>query len=422
MSRSGYASGTTVGAAFMLPPGSVSPRLPCRQVPVGCDLLARRQTVCYDPFALYENGIDSLNIAYMGKSGNGKSSSIKTFIRRMLCVPELLPAGTYRKRRAVIADVKGEYAALTRSFGCEPVVLGHGACFNPLDERFTEQQQLAILGNFLDLLLGRRMSDFEHECVSQAYEQARKAWDRIHPFVLDDVRRALLTLTDDFIVSTLRPKEVVNPTAADLSFALKRLITGPLRGMFDGPTTPALNWSGQIIDITVAAEYRTSNHQLVYQLLVSCLAVWLDRAWHSEEDHVDFFVCDETWDLVKVPQFALLLQTSSKLGRSTGVSVVVAFQGPSDTKSAGNVGDVQVAMAARLLEDVETFFLFKMSRSDADMLRGPAGLTDDDVNHITELGPHQCLLVVGAGQQRRRFLIQHRLTPDEVPLVNSNRR
>lgn len=422
MPKAGLAAGTTVGAAFMLPPGSVSPRLPCRQVPVGSDLLARRQTVYYDQFALYENGVDSLNVAYMGKSGNGKSSSIKTHLRRMLCVPELLPDGTYRKRRAVVADVKGEYAALTRSFGCEPVALGHGACFNPLDERLTDQQQLAILENFLDLLLVRRMSDFERECVSAAYDQARKAWDRTRPFVIDDVRRALLTLTDDFIATTLRPKEVVNPAAADLSFALKRLITGPLRGMFDGPTTPALNWSGQIIDITVAPDYRTANHQLVYQLLVVCLAVWLERAWHSEDDHVDFFVCDETWDLVKVPQFALLLQTSSKLGRSSGVSVMVAFQGPSDTKSAGNVGDVQVAMAARLLEDVETFFLFKMSRSDADMLRGPAGLTDEDVDHIQQLAPHHCLLVVGTGQQRRRFLIEHRRTPDEVPLTNSNPR
>lgn len=420
MPRAGVAAGTTVSAAFILPPHSIPQSLPCRQVPIGDDLLSRRETVHYDNFALYQNGIDSLNIAFIGKIGHGKSALMKTYLERMLLLPERLADGTVRLRRAVIADVKGEYRRLAELFDCQPVVLGHSECFNPFDDRLSEQQQLAILENFLSLLLDRVLTPFERECVSGAYEQARTTRDPGRPFVLDDVRRALMTLSDEFVATTLRHRDAVNPVAADLAFALKQLTTGSLRGMFDGPTTTALNWSGQIIDITVAPDYLTSNHQLVYQLLVVCLAVWLERAWRSPVDHVDFFVCDEAWDLVKVRQFAQQLQSSSKLGRSRGLSVMVAFHGPSDARSAGNVGEAQVAMAERLLEDVDTFFLFKMSRDDANLLRGVAQLTDADVDTITELDPHQYLLVLGTGAKRRRFLILHRVTADEMDLVDSD--
>jgi hypothetical protein len=157
--------------------------------------------------------------------------------------------------------------------------------------------------------------------------------------------------------------------------------------------------------------------------MVVCVAVWLDQAWQAIDpaERVDFFVCDEVWDLVKVRQFAQQLQESTKLGRSRGLCVLIAFHGPTDFRSAGNVGEAQVEMAERLLKDMDTFFLFRMSEDDAKLLRGIVKLTDEDIETIENLEPHQFLVVLGSGSSRRRFLVLHRINEAERLMVDTDR-
>ena len=88
MPRAGLTSGTTYSASFILPPHSVPVSLPCRQVPIGDNLLNRLETVNYDPFELYPGFIRNRNLAFIGDVGNGKSASMKTFLERMLLLPE----------------------------------------------------------------------------------------------------------------------------------------------------------------------------------------------------------------------------------------------------------------------------------------------------------------------------------------------
>jgi hypothetical protein len=399
------------------------------------------ETVNYDPFALYPGFIRNRNLAFIGDVGNGKSASMKTFLERMLLLPERvgIDPGTSRwvtrKRRAVIIDRKGEYKRLTAQFGCRPVVLGHGECINPFDSRLSDQQQLAVLESFLRLLLDRSLSPFELKCVEAAYGQARQAWtlsrsmetspsDAPHQhFLLSHVRHALMRLSDEFVQDSLHSRQEVDHTASELAFALDQLLTGSQRGMFDGPTTAALDWRGQIVDIVVHPDYLTGNRHLIYQLMVVCVAVWLDQAWQAVDpvERVDFFVCDEVWDLVKVRQFAEQLQESTKLGRSRGLCVLIAFHGPTDFRSAGNVGEAQVEMAERLLKDMDSFFLFRMSEDDAKLLRGIVKLTDEDIDTIENLEPHQFLLVLGSGSSRRRFLVLHRINEVEKLMVDTDR-
>jgi hypothetical protein len=439
--RAGLTSGTTYSASFILPPHTVPSSLPCLQVPIGDNLLNRLETVNYDPFELYPSFIRNRNLAFIGDVGNGKSASMKTFLERMLLLPERVgldpDSGQWmtRKRRAVIIDRKGEYKRLTAQFGCRPVVLGHGECINPFDSRLSEQQQLAVLESFLRLLLDRPLSPFEMKCVESAYDQARGAWTasrtmlpppgqvRQEHFLLANVRHALMHLSDEFVVESLHTRQEVDHTASELAFALDQLLTGSQRGMFDGPTTTALDWQGQVVDIVVHPDYLTGNRHLIYQLMVVCVAVWLDQAWQAVDaaKRVDFFVCDEVWDLVKVRQFAEQLQESTKLGRSRGLCVLIAFHGPTDFRSAGNLGEAQVEMAERLLKDMDSFFLFRMSEDDAKLLRGIVKLTDEDIDTIENLEPHQFLLVLGSGSSRRRFLVLHRINEVEKLMVDTDR-
>lgn len=426
----GRTRGTADSASFVMPAFAVGAAPTYRQVPVGIDRFSG-ETVYLDPFRLYHHGLESLNVAFIGAVGNGKSSLMKTFLERMLRVRERLTDGTYRKRRAVIIDRKivkgrGEYHRLAEVFDCHPLTLGHGQCLNPLDERLTDQQQLSVLEGFLLLLLGRPLTSLERKCARGAYAQARRDWrlllvgpDGTRPFLLADVHGALMHLASDFIESTLHPASEVKKAAAELAFALEDLMDGgSLRGLFDGPTT-AIDWTGQVIDVTIHPDYLVSNRQLVYDLLTTCLAVWLDRAWQSVDpaERVDFFVVDEAWDAQKARHFAEALQDATKLGRSRGLCAMLALHGASDVRSAGD----QEEIATRALEEVETYCLFRQSAKDANLLREVAGLTDDDVKLLESLDPHCFLLVVGSGLARRRFLVDHVITDDERTMVDSDR-
>jgi type IV secretory pathway VirB4 component len=441
MPRAGLTSATTYSASLILPPHSVPLTLPCRQVPIGDNLLNRLETVNYDPFALYPEFIRNRNLAFIGDVGNGKSASMKTFLERMLLLPERLGHDAEtghpitRRRRAVIIDRKGEYKRLAEQFDCQPAVLGHGKCINPFDARLSEQQQLAVLESFLRLLLDRVLTPFEVKCLEGAYNHARQRWTaalreppppgqtRREHFLLVDVRHALMQLPEDFVRDSLHSRLEVDHTASELAFALDQLLTGSQRGMFDGPTTDALDWRGQVVDIVVHPDYLTGNRHLIYQLMVVCVAVWLDQAWQAVDanERVDFFVCDEVWDHVKVRQFAEQLQECTKLGRSRGLCVLIAFHGPTDFRSAGDHGQAQVEMAERLLKDIDSFFLFRMSEDDALLLRGIVRLTDDDIETIQTMEPHQFLLVLGSGSSRRRFLVLHRITEAEREMVDTDR-
>jgi hypothetical protein len=89
--------------------------------------------------------------------------------------------------------------------------------------------------------------------------------------------------------------------------------------------------------------------------------------------------------------------------------------------TSGDHGQAQVEMAERLLKDMDSFFLFRMSEDDALLLRGIVRLTDDDIETIQTMEPHQFLLVLGSGSSRRRFLVLHRITDAELEMVDTDR-
>ena len=91
---------------------------------VGRDLLG--STFGYDPFELYRSGfLTNPNMVVIGQIGRGKSAFVKTYLWRMAVFG----------RRAWVVDPKGEYGALARAWGVEPVALRPGGPIrlNPLD-------------------------------------------------------------------------------------------------------------------------------------------------------------------------------------------------------------------------------------------------------------------------------------------------
>src|SRR5271166_1553797 len=110
-----------LGAVY---PFASEPGLGVDGVLVGRDLLGG--AFAYDPFALYRRGVlTNPNMVVVGQIGRGKSAFVKTYLWRQAAFG----------RRAWVVDPKGEYGALARAWGVEPLRLRPGGAIrlNPLD-------------------------------------------------------------------------------------------------------------------------------------------------------------------------------------------------------------------------------------------------------------------------------------------------
>ena len=145
-----------------------------RGVLVGRDLLGT--TFFYDPFELYRSGfLTNPNMVVIGQIGRGKSAFVKTYLWRLAVFG----------KRAWVVDPKGEYGALARAWGVEPVALRPGGSIrlNPLDavptasgvgtnEEDVARQRCELLASLSAASLGRPLLPTERSALDLAVVDA----------------------------------------------------------------------------------------------------------------------------------------------------------------------------------------------------------------------------------------------------------
>ncbi len=148
-----------------------------RGVLVGRDLLGAR--FFYDPFELYRSGfLTNPNMVVIGQIGRGKSAFVKTYLWRLAVYG----------RRAWVVDPKGEYGALARAWGVEPVALRPGGSIrlNPLDavpttpgfgtdDEDVARQRCELLASLSAASLGRPLLPTERSALDLAVAGASSA-------------------------------------------------------------------------------------------------------------------------------------------------------------------------------------------------------------------------------------------------------
>ena len=263
-------AGTTFQMAGLFPFGAGS-GAPAFGVPVGRHVRSH-EVVCCDPFAWHEAGlVTNLGMMVMGAPGVGKTSLAKRIIRGLMaCGVSAL----------VLGDPKGEYVRITRSAGGQVIRVGRGLDrINPLDagpldaalERMTGLARDAMLaevrGQRLNTLLAlcalvRRdgLADWEAAVLGAAVDllTARQADD-----AADGVRRPDPTIPDVLAVLAAGVPPLVDAAqvTADrfhaettpLRRTLYGLVEGPLKGVFDGPTTTPLDLDAPIVCVDLSA-------------------------------------------------------------------------------------------------------------------------------------------------------------------------
>ena len=376
-----------------------------RGVFIGRD--ASGEAFCYDPWVLYGDGLlDDPNVIVLGKLGQGKSALVKTLLWRMLLFG----------RRAFVLDVKREYGPLCRAVGVEPISLIPGGTLrlNPLASRPEEHAQVELLRAVTITAIGGPLTQVESGALREALHAVRRS--PVAEPSLPDIAALLFSPVPEMAE---RLRTTVDGLAADVrraALALQDLCEGPLRGMFDGPTTSGLDLDSRLVVLDLHA-VRDSP---AVGILMACATAWMSAllARMAERPGRERLinVADESWKIIQHTGLGEWFQSNFKLARQFGVMNLVVLHKLADLQAVGDAGSRAARIAEGLIADASTRVVYHQDEGQVDTTRALLGLSQSEAQLLSRLWAGQALWRVGS----RSFVVQHHRSRLEAGLTNTD--
>lgn len=367
----------------------------------------------FDPWEAYARGaIGGPNMLVVGQLGRGKSALLKTYIARQRIFG----------REAWVLDPKGEFAPLARALGGSVIALSPGGSvrLNALSSRMGREGQLSLLRSVTAAALRRELSPEEDAGLRVALGDAsEEGAEPTLPAVVAALLHPTAEMGKGLAMSTEALAEAVRPAA----LALQRLCEGDLCGMFDGPTSPGLDLDAPLVVLDLSAVQDSD----ALGILMACAAAWLqgvvfERKQAAEAGEGDgaklIIAADEVWRMAAHLGVAEWLQGSFKLCRANGVQNLIAAHRFSDFGAAGAAGSREARIAEGLIADADIKVIFAQPPDQIPALRNQGGLSATEAEVVQMLRRWEALWIVG----RRSFLVQHRVSSFELPLIETDAR
>jgi len=362
---------------------------------------------CYDPWVLYGDGtLDDPNAIVLGKLGQGKSALVKTLLWRMLLFG----------RRAFVLDVKREYGPLCQAVGVAPVSLEPGGSIrlNPLASRPEERAQLELLRAVAVTAIGGPLTQVEAAGLREALHALRASG--VAEPTLPQIARVLFDPGADMAERLRTSPERLAHDVRRAALALQDLCEGPLKGMFDGPTTPGLDLDAKL---TVLDLHAVKDSPAV-GILMACATAWMSAllARMAERPGRERLinVADESWKIVQHTGLGEWFQSNFKLARQFGVMNLVVLHKLADLSAAGDAGSRAARIAEGLVADASTRIVYHQDESQVPLTRSLLGLSENEARLISMLSAGQALWRVGS----RSFVVQHYRSRIETRFTNTD--
>jgi type IV secretory pathway VirB4 component len=362
---------------------------------------------CFDPWVLYGDGVlDDPNVIVLGKLGQGKSALVKTLLWRMLLFG----------RRAFVLDVKREYGPLCQAAGVTPISLvpGAGVRLNPLASRPEEHAQLELLRAVTVTALGGALTQVEAAALREALRTVR-ARGQGEP----TLPQIAAVLFEPVAEMAERLQTTIGELAVDArraALALQDLCEGPLRGMFDGPTTTGLDLDAKLLVLDLHA-VRDSP---AVGILMACATAWISALLARTAERPGrerlINVADESWKIVQHAGLGEWFQSNFKLARQFGVMNLVVLHKLADLQAAGDAGSRAARIAEGLAADASTRIVYHQDESQVPLTRTLLGLSRSEADLLSMLSAGQALWRVGA----RSFVVQHHRSRLEASLTDTD--
>ncbi|HEV2360535.1 MAG TPA: hypothetical protein VGS21_02420, partial [Acidimicrobiales bacterium] len=263
--------------------------------------------------------------------------------------------------------------------------------------------------------LGRRLTPAERTAVELALGSAAlRSAGRGRSPTIPDVVAALLAPEADVARDVGSSAAELRADGRDVGLELRRFVTGDVRGMFDGDTSPGVSTDGQIVVLDLSAVY----HSPALGALMTCAAAWLQSSISARGSAKTIVVVDEAWAVLADVAVGRWLQSSWKLSRALGVANVAVLHRPSDLRAAGAEGSEQARLAEGLLADTETFVLYAQPPGEVAAARELLGLGATEEALLPRLGRGVALWRI----RGRPYLVRHLLAPEERAIVDTDQR
>lgn len=356
--------------------------------------------VFHDPIEGYrDKNVGSPNCVSIGDVGFGKSSFSKTWITM-----RNLTLG----RRVVIVDKKmqtagdtdgeheGEYAALARGLGVEPIRFtgeAGGLRINPLDPVITGSDRLTashtdLLKAILEEVIGESLSAEERKALRVARDAAvTRAHEAGRIATIHDVTLYLLQPDEEIVGQQLGHYGVEEYAAwgRRVGFALEECIEGELAGLIDGETSEEIRVNAGLTVFDISA---LPDSGPAVPVVMAIINTWLRSTLLKQKSAVPtFFVVEEGWHLVE-GSFAKVSQQNTKKSRGLALSTVTNYQHLSDVPAD--------SPAIATIKEAGTIALFRQARrEDAEACQRLFGLPPSSIDLMMNLEQGCCLMKIG---------------------------
>ncbi|MBX7070133.1 MAG: ATP-binding protein [Microthrixaceae bacterium] len=366
----------------------------------------------FDPFEAYAAGIvTNPNMLIAGEPGVGKSATTKTFIHRSV--------GVFG-RWAAVADPKGEYRPLAESLGMTVIKLHPGGTsrINPLDpgpnppSDPTEgvRRQADMLATLLGTVLRRDLSPVEDAVLSGAVQHLNRHGPGVP--TLADVVALTVAPTPEMVPTTVDASDLARSVEA-IPYALGKLLDRSMRGMFDGPTNVAIDWSGPGLVIDLSAVHHDSE---ALTLVLVATTAWLQNLMATPGGPRRLQVLDEAWALLGTERTSKYLQACWKLSRSYGVANLAIVHRLSDLRSQTDDGTAASKVSMGLLADTQTRVLFRQSTDQVAEAGALLGLTSTEAQLLPRLVKGRALWKVAG----RSAVVAHTIGAHEKAMCDTD--
>jgi type IV secretory pathway VirB4 component len=398
-------------------PAVAEPGLGAEGVYIGRDM--HGSSFVYDPWILYAQGaLNDANMLVVGRPGYGKSALLKTWMWRARVFG----------RTCEIIDPKSEYEPLIRAMGGVVLRLapGGGTRLNPLERIGPRELREGLLEAIASATLARPLAQVEAVGLAGALAAADRNRDG-REVCLPDVITQLRQPPDELAAQLATTRREAQLELRESALALQRLCDGPLRGMFDAPTTAAEQvWDapGVCLDLSALGP-QPAGGNLAVAIVMVCASAFLDakrtqRAEaardHGREPQKTIRVNDEAWRALPIAGLGDYFQAAFKLSRQTGVQHALALHRISDLRAAGDEGSRQQRLAEGLLADASTAIVYRQHPQEVPLTAEALGLSSTARERIARLPPGVALWCVGG----RCFEVRHLLSDREWELIDTD--
>lgn len=366
--------------------------LPPRGVPVGRDVLTG-ELVCIDPSGWTGKLTTNPGVWVMSQPGAGKSALVKR-----VC----LVYSAFGFMPCVPGDVKGEYSDLIRELGGSVVRIGDGVGrLNPLDSgplkgrvhTLPVERREALLdvlnGRRLETLvallatkhgLGRAPNEIERSALDTSVQVASAAQESGNDPIVSDVVRVLRAAPEELRTKLAAEGERYQDLTRSVVAGLDNLIGGPLKGLFDGPTTTPLDISAPAVSVDISA-LRARGNDVVSAGMIATWAYTYSAIDSARSiglmDRSLVLPMDEMWRALRSgPGLVDAMDAISRLNRTTNDVTIYVTHSLLDVEALPTETDR--AKARGLMDRCDTWVIGASSEEELRRVTGKRSLTEQE--------------------------------------------